>query len=174
MAYTLDQFCTDSHDLLLQGSDDAQLTQIKSNLVNLLNNPDFVSETYSDDTPIGKRVLYHDTDTDFYVLAHVQAAGKSGNPHSHGTAWAIYGNITGATNITIWRRANAADADHAELEVADRHTITPGTAQVYGPGAIHSTQHPEKAWVIRITGCDLDHMPRYRFDPKKDKILAEA
>ncbi|MGY9004842.1 MAG: hypothetical protein ACKVJQ_01895 [Alphaproteobacteria bacterium] len=154
MAYTLDQFSTDCHDILLQGCDDAQLTQIKSNLVTLLNNPD--------------------SDTDVYVLAHVQPAGKSGNPHSHGTSWAIYGNIKGDTNITIWRRANAADADHAELEVEERHTITPGTAQIYAPGAIHSTQHPEKAWVIRITGCDMDHMPRYRFDPKKDKLLADA
>ena len=36
---------------------------------------------------------------------------------------------------------------------------------------IHSTAHPEKAWVIRVTGTDLDAIPRFRFRPKTDKII---
>jgi hypothetical protein len=36
---------------------------------------------------------------------------------------------------------------------------------------IHSTAHPKKAWVIRVTGTDLDNLPRYRFRPKMDKIV---
>ena len=38
---------------------------------------------------------------------------------------------------------------------------------------IHSTAHPEKAWVIRVTGTDLDALPRYRFG-KHDRILERA
>jgi hypothetical protein len=35
---------------------------------------------------------------------------------------------------------------------------------------IHSTEHEQKAWVIRVTGTDLDQLPRYRLR-KQDKIL---
>ena len=38
------------------------------------------------------------------------------------------------------------------------------------PGVIHSTEHQQKAWVIRVTGTDLDKLPRYHFR-KQDKIL---
>jgi hypothetical protein len=38
---------------------------------------------------------------------------------------------------------------------------------------IHSTAHPKKAWVIRVTGTDLDAMPRYRFG-KRDRILEKV
>ena len=38
---------------------------------------------------------------------------------------------------------------------------------------IHSTAHPEKAWVIRVTGTDLDKLPRYHFR-KQDRILGEG
>jgi hypothetical protein len=42
---------------------------------------------------------------------------------------------------------------------------------IYLPHVIHSTAHPEKAWVIRVTGTDLDHLPRFRFHPQRDKIV---
>ncbi|MEE8140640.1 MAG: hypothetical protein V3T66_06975, partial [Alphaproteobacteria bacterium] len=81
MAYTLDQFCADCHDILARSADDAGREEVRANLEKLLANADFVTETWQDDTPPGKRVLYHDADTDIYVLAHVQEAGKMGNPH---------------------------------------------------------------------------------------------
>ncbi len=174
MVYTLEQFCGDCHDILTRSSDDPAREQICANLEILLANADFVKDTFQDDTPPSKRMLYHDDDTDVCVFAHVQEPGKRGNPHSHGASWAIYGNATGITNMTIWHRTNSDDDDHAELEIAEEYAVTPGMARAYGPGMIHSTQHPKKAWVIRVTGTDLDHMPRYRFDASKDKILETA
>ena len=174
LVYSLEQFSADCHDILTRSSDDPAREQICANLENLLANADFVKDTFQDDTPPGKRMLYHDDDTDVYVFAHVQEPGKRGNPHSHGASWAIYGNAKGVTNMAMWRRTNSDDADHAELEITEEYAITPGVARAYGPGLIHSTQHPEKAWVIRVTGTNLDHMPRFRFDPSKDKILQNA
>jgi hypothetical protein len=46
-----------------------------------------------------------------------------------------------------------------------------GQTQAYSSGLIGSTAHPQKAWVIRITGTDLDAIPRYRFRGKTDKIV---
>jgi predicted metal-dependent enzyme (double-stranded beta helix superfamily) len=140
----------------------------------LLANPAFVAETFSDDTPPGHRVLHHDPETDVHVLAHVQAAGKSGSPHSHGASWAIYGNARGFTEMTEWRRTNASSEEGAVLEPVERYRLEPGQTRAYGPGVIHSTAHPHKAWVIRVTGTDLDGIPRYRFSAQRDRILEKA
>lgn len=175
MAYTLDQFCDDCH-AIIQGATRIEdgLPRVAEKLKQLLVNPAFVAETFQEETPPGKRVLHHDPDTDVYVMAHVQQAGKGGSPHSHGASWAIYGNARGDTHMTEWRRVNPESEDQAVLEIADKYALGPGQSRAYGPGVIHSTAHPEKAWVIRITGGDLDRIPRYHFRPKKDKILERA
>jgi predicted metal-dependent enzyme (double-stranded beta helix superfamily) len=173
MAYTLDQFCADSHDILKGSALTPALPQVAEKLSRLLANPDFVAATFNTDMPPGKRVLHHDPELDFYVLAHVQEGGKTGKPHSHGNSWAIYGNARASTQMTEWRRTNPETDDHAELVATSKYALNPGQTRAYGPGVIHSTAHPQKAWVIRVTGCDLDKLPRYHFG-KKDKILEKA
>jgi hypothetical protein len=173
MAYTLDNFCTDAHALLKAQPLTDALPQVAERLGRLLGNPNFVAATFNDDMPPGKRVLFHDTDLDFYVMAHVQESGKAGKPHSHGASWAIYGNAKNVTDMTEWRRVNAATEDHYELAIASKYSLGPGQTRAYGPNVIHSTAHPQKAWVIRVTGTDLDKLPRYHFR-KQDKILETA
>jgi hypothetical protein len=173
MAYTLDQFCSTTRAALKDRPLQDALPLIAKGLENLIANPAFVSDTFNDDMPPGHRVLYHDAETDFYVLAHVQQANKTGKPHSHGASWAVYGNAREQTEMTEWRRVNAENADHAELVQVSKYRIRPGQTKFYGPGVIHSTAHPEKAWVIRVTGTDLDTLPRYHFG-KDDRILAQA
>jgi hypothetical protein len=170
MPYTLENFCADlSATLKAKGQDG--LPDVARKLTELLKNPDFVAETFSDDTLIGRRELWHDPATDAYVLAHVQEGGKTGTPHSHGASWAIYGTARGVTEMTEWRRVNAASESGAVLEQTRHYALGPGQTRGYASGAIHSTAHPQKAWVIRITGTDLDAIPRYRFSAKTDKIL---
>jgi hypothetical protein len=170
MAYTLDNFCSDTHALLKANALTDALPQVAGRLSRLLLNPQFVAEAFNDDMPPGKRVLYHDPELDFYVLAHVQEGGKKGKPHSHGSSWAIYGNAKNVTEMTEWRRVNAASDEHYELKMASHYGLGPGQTQAYGPNMIHSTEHKQKAWVIRVTGTDLDKLPRYHFR-KQDKIL---
>jgi hypothetical protein len=173
MAYTLDDFCTETRALLKAGPLPNALPQISDRLGRLLANPDFVAEAFSDEMPAGRRVLHHDGETDFYVLAHVQEGNKVGKPHSHGSSWAIYGNAREYTEMTEWRRTNPAGEDHADLVATSKYRLCPGQTRAYGPGVIHSTAHPNKAWVIRVTGTDLDALPRYRFG-KQDRILEQA
>ena len=173
MAYTLEQFSADTRaDLKGNPLKDA-LPRIASHLSRLLGNPDFVAEAFKGSEEPSKRVLYHDGELDFYVLAHVQQGGKSGKPHSHGDSWAVYGNARASTDMTEWRRTNPESDDHVELVAASKYSLTPGQTRAYGPGVMHSTAHRETAWVIRVTGTDLDRMPRYQFS-KKDKILESA
>src|SRR5215467_1787299 len=123
MAYTLDNFCTDAHALLQAKPLAEALPQVAERLSKLLVNPQFVTETFNDDMPPGKRVLHHDRELDFYVLV-----------------------------------------------ASSQYGLAPGQTRAYGPNVIHSTAHKEKAWVIRVTGTDLDKLPRYHFR-KQDKIL---
>jgi predicted metal-dependent enzyme (double-stranded beta helix superfamily) len=173
MAYTLDNFCEESRAILKSQPLADALPQISERLARLLANPMFVTATFSDDLPPGRRLLHHDAETDFYVLAHVQQGNKVGKPHSHGTSWAIYGNARAYTDMTEWRRTNAESEDHAVLEAVNRYRLATGETRAYGPGVIHSTAHPEKAWVIRVTGTDLDALPRYHFG-KQDRLVQQA
>ena len=173
MAYTLDDFCTETRALLKAGLLPNALPQISDRLGRLLANPDFVAEAFSDEMPAGRRVLHHDGETDFYVLAHVQEGNKVGKPHSHGASWAVYGNARALTEMTEWRRTNPESEPNAVLQAASKYRLGPGDTKAYGPGVIHSTAHPEKAWVIRVTGTDLDVLPRYHFG-KQDRILEKA
>jgi hypothetical protein len=170
MPYTLTDFCADL-STTLKTKGESGLPEIAAKLSELLANPSFVRETFSDDTPIGRRELWHDPETDVHVLAHVQEGAKVGKPHSHGASWAIYGTARGVTEMTEWRRLNPASDDSAVLEKTKAYALGPGQTQAYSSGLIHSTAHPQKAWVIRITGTDLDVIPRYRFRPKTDKIV---
>jgi hypothetical protein len=170
MPYTLNDFCADL-SATLKSKGENGLVEIAHKLSDLLANSAFVNETFTEDTPIGRRELWHDPQTDVYVLAHVQEGGKVGKPHSHGASWAIYGTARGVTEMTEWRRVNAAGDDGAILEKTRQYALRPGQTQAYSSGLIHSTAHPQKAWVIRVTGTDLDAIPRYRFRSKTDKIV---
>ena len=92
----------------------------------LLRNPDFVAESFSDDTPPGKRTLHHDPDTDVYVLAHVYEGPKKGSPHSHGASWAVYGTARAVTEMTEWRRVNPESEEQAVLEPVANYSLGPG------------------------------------------------
>ena len=172
MAYDLERFCAETR-ATLQSSDALadKLARISKKLAALLAEPAFVASAFVGDPPPGQRLLYRDAATDFHVLAHVQRGGKSGMPHSHGTSWAIDGSARGFTDMTEWRRVNPESEPQAELEAASKYRLEQGRTHFYAPHVMHSTAHPEKAWVIRVTGTDLDHLPRFRFDPRKDKIV---
>ena len=76
--------------------------------------------------------------------------------------------------MTEYKRVNPESEEAVTLAVSETYNIDAGQSRAYGPGMIHSTAHLEKAWVIRITGTDLDHLPRYRFKKSRDRLLESA
>ena len=166
----LQTFCAECREALHVGPLDQALSTIAERLSLLLQRRDFIEAAFAPETPPGKRQIFHDPDFDFYVLAHVQAPAKKGKPHDHGASWAVYGGAMGITRMTDWRRVND-DPDHVELEPVRSYDLAPGQAHFYGPHVLHSTEHPQAAWVIRVTGTELDSIPRYHFRSKSDRML---
>ena len=155
MGYTLREFCEDHHALLTSGLPlERALPQVAEKLSVLLRNPEFVAETFNDDTPVGRRTLAHDPDTDVYVLAHVYDGPKKGSPHNHGASWAVYGTARAVTNMTEWRRTNPASEEQAVLAPVEHYALGPGQTRAYGPGVLHSTEHPGKASLLFTSGAD--------------------
>ena len=171
MAYTIEQFSADCHEALSRDPGPGGREVIRAKLEKLLANPDFV-KTYLIERGSGKTVLYHDPETDVYVMAHGTDEGnRKGRPHDHGASWAVYGQATGLTQMTVWERTDdRSETGHAEL--ADIHTFTlePGKAALFDTGIIHSTAHPEPARWVRVTGTDLDTIERYAYDPDRQSM----
>jgi hypothetical protein len=69
------------------------------------------------------------------------------------------------TDMTEWHRAEGSDAPGpASLEVVRRYRLEPGRAGVYDIRAIHAIDYPAGARFVRVTGTDLEHVPRLKFD----------
>jgi hypothetical protein len=172
MADAFDRFTADL-TAILKTKGVAGIGEVAEKLKPLLRDPAFAARAFPDENT-RKRELFHDPATDVYVYAHVHQGGKRGKPHSHGASWAVYGNVQGVTNMTEWQRVNREGDGGVILEPIERYRLGPGDSRAYPPHAIHSTEHPEKALVIRITGTDLAKIERYSFDPAADVMLETA
>ena len=168
MTYTLEQFCADGNAAMREDAGAAGRDEIRANLEKLLANEDFIAEHLAGQSH-GKTRLYHDAEFDFYVMAHgTDAVNRKGKPHDHGASWAVYGQATGITDMTVWTRTDdGGRAGEAELEVDRTFPLEPGKAALFDTGIIHSTAHPKPARWVRVTGTDLDTIERYAYDPER-------
>jgi len=171
MAYTLDQFIADCRSTLTRDSGPAGREQVRVNLEKLLGNPEFIRAYAGDDQPRGLKVLYEDDKLGFQVLAHINDKARVSPPHDHGASWAIYGQATKYTDMIEWEREdNGADPKHAKLKPAKKYRLTPGKAGIYQDGKIHSIDYPDYARFIRVTGTNLDKIPRIKIDLKSGAV----
>jgi hypothetical protein len=172
MPYDLDDFRAELNAAITSRGIDG-LPAVADALARLLANPKFVAATFDETMPPGKRQLARDPGTGALVLAHVHAPAGEGAPHTHGDSWAVYGTARGVTAITEWTTVDDGQPGRA-LTASARYTLGPGEARAYHSGAIHSVAQAETTWVIRVTGTDLDQIPRYRFDRTRDRIVEPA
>jgi predicted metal-dependent enzyme (double-stranded beta helix superfamily) len=171
MAYELEDLCRDCRETLARGAGPAELEAVRRSLARLLANGAFVARTCGPEATPGLHLLYEDAELGFQVLAHINEKPRVSPPHNHGESWAVYGQATGYTDMTEFRRADeGADPTHATLEVTRRYRLNPGEVGVYASSAIHSIDYPEKSRFIRITGTNLDRIYRDAFDPATGAI----
>jgi len=166
MPYTLDAFCHDCRDALKSDTGRGGREQVRGLLEKLLADKDFVAQYVTPMGP-GRHTLYEDPDLGFVVLSHVNAKGGKSPPHDHGASWAVYGQATQYTEMTEWRRTDGGPAGvpgPVKLEVARRYRLEPGHAGLYDVRDIHAIDYPDGARFVRVTGTDLEVVPRLKFD----------
>ena len=67
-----------------------------------------------------------------------------------------------------WRRTDGGNGPGpASLEVAKTYRLEPGHAGIYDIRAIHAIDYPDGARFVRVTGTDLEQVPRLKFDLAK-------
>lgn len=171
MAYAFEQFCADIRAALAGDPGKGGRDKVVKLLEKLLADKAFVAAECGPDAKPGIRTIYRDKETGFNVLVHVYEKGKKGPPHDHGRSWAIYGQATGWTDMTIWRRKDDGSKDgFADVEPVRTFRLEPGMAGKFETGDIHSIHFPDGARFIRVTGTDLDAIPTNRFDPEKKLV----
>ncbi len=171
MTYELDDLCKDVGGTLARGAGPAELEAVRQSLARLLANGEFVERTCGPAAKPGLHLLYEDQALGFQVLAHINEKPRASPPHTHGRSWAIYGQATGYTDMTEFKRIDdGSDPDRARLETTKQYRLNPGEVGVYADGAIHAIDYPAKSRFIRITGTNLDQIYREAFDPATGKI----
>ncbi|MBV8753681.1 MAG: hypothetical protein JO328_12555 [Hyphomicrobiales bacterium] len=165
MPYDLDQFIADCRRSLERDPGPPGREEVRRGLERLLANQEFVRSYCGHDAPSGTKILYEDPQLGFQVLSHCHDSPKVSPPHDHGASWAIYGQAAEYTDMTEWNRnENGGPAGHADLKAVKKYRLNPGQAGIYQDGRIHSIDYPANARFIRVTGADLERIPRHKFD----------
>jgi ATPase subunit of ABC transporter with duplicated ATPase domains len=75
-------------------------------------------------------------------------------------------------DMSEYRRLDGGNgAGEARLEQVKSYRLEPGHAGVYDVGAIHAIDYPEGSRFVRVTGRDLDHVQRLKFDTAAGKAI---
>lgn len=171
MAYTLQQFCGDARAALGEDSGPHGRQKLAAKLEILLADKNFNATHLGPDKLSGAEIIHEDPDFGFRVMAHTNRGSSNNPPHCHGTSWVVYGMAMNHVEMTEWSRRDDGSRDgYAELEISDRYVLEEGRARVYNEGVIHSLNRPLETRLIRVTGCDLDKVLRYRYDPENKAV----
>ena len=162
-AYTLDAFASDIRAALKADPSMEGKQKVASLVSRALLDKAFVTEHLKDRAPgeHPREVLYEDDDMGFCICGHVYDGEAIGEPHDHGSSWAIYGQAVGQTEMTDWKIVERGAGDKPHLVEAVRtYAMNPGDAKVYDVGDVHSPNRTKPVKLIRIEGANLDHVKR--------------
>lgn len=173
MSYSFDQFKKDAHDLLKADPGPAGREKVAARLGALLNNDDFIRD-YCEKAKPGRHVIHEDPEQHWQIMVHYMKDAHKGVPHDHGKSWAIYGQAIKHTDMSLWKRLDDGGGEgQAKLEKVKEYQLTRGKAGVYNGSEIHAIAYPAGAVFVRVTGCDLDLIPRRRYDVAQGVVRTE-
>ena len=163
MAYTLEQLSGDIKGALKADGGAAGKQAICALVSKALLDKEFVAEHLTAEECRPRKVLYEDPELGFCVCGHVYLTAEIGEPHDHGSSWAIYGLAEGDTEMVDWRVVKKGEGAIPTLVEHDKsYVLRRGDAHFYEVGAIHSPNRSLVTRLIRIEGANLDHVKRSR------------
>ena len=166
MAYSLNEFCDDVREILRVGDNPDGRDRVRQKLEQLLVDPDFCAAYVGADTEPGLKQIFEDEETGFCVLAYNMEAPRVSPPHDHGGSWAVYGQVDGHTDMTIW----GAPAGSDKIQPVREFRLAGGQAGLFDVREIHSINYTEGAKFVRVTGKDMAQETRRVFDPETGAV----
>ncbi|MET0285854.1 MAG: hypothetical protein ABW352_15340 [Polyangiales bacterium] len=164
MSFTIESFGRQVHDVLATDPGPAGRDRVRILLEQLLNDRAFVAEHLNDDTP-QRRELYRDEQLGFVILGHYFREARRTKPHDHGKYWAIYGQASGVTYMDEWELVQAGTVDQpGKVRKKTTYELTPGHAQTYNEGVLHSPWREGPAKMIRIEGGPIEAERRVAYE----------
>jgi predicted metal-dependent enzyme (double-stranded beta helix superfamily) len=143
----------------MESDDHLGRENIREKLELLLSDAVFCVAYVGPDNNSGMTQIFEDPNLHFCVLTYNMAESRTSPPHDHGGSWAVYGQVAGYTEMTIW---SAVDGN---IEPVRTFRLEPGQAGLFDVGEIHSIQYTDGAKFVRVTGADMSQETRRVFDP---------
>jgi hypothetical protein len=163
MGYTLSELAADIRRELDADPGPAAKAAVCGLVARALKNEAFVA-THLKERPAGgdpREVLYEDPELGFCICGHVYPNKAIGGPHDHGSSWAIYGQAAGVTEMTEWKIVEKGEnGAPTKVEPTETYVMNPGDVRFYDVGVVHSPKRDAPVKLIRIEGCNLDHVQR--------------
>lgn len=123
----------------------------------------------------GRRLLYRDPELGFCVLAYDMDEPRISPPHDHGPSWAIYAQAEAHTEMTEYEREHPGTGPGpAKLREVQRYRLAAGQAGRFEIGAIHRIDYPAGAKFVRVTGEDMERVPRLKYDLEAGQAIEIA
>src|SRR5262249_22301929 len=102
MAYTLEQLSADIRAALKADPGVGGKQAVCKLVSKVLEDKEFAARYLTADQCKPRKVLYEDPELGFCICGHVYEKPAHGQPHDHGSSWAIYGVAEGDTEMTDW------------------------------------------------------------------------
>jgi len=159
--YTLDALASDIKAALKADSGLAGKQAVCKLVSKALLDKDFIARHLTPEQCKPRKVLYEDAATGFCICGHVYMKPAAGEPHDHGSSWAIYGLAEGDTEMTDWEIVRKAEGDQPNLvKPVKKYVLKPGDSHFYDVGAVHSPNRETVTKLIRIEGANLARVKR--------------
>jgi len=161
MTYTLEQLSDDIRAALKADSGAGGKEAVCKLVSKVLLDKDFVAEHLTQEKCKPRKVLYEDPELGFCICGHVYPKPAHGEPHDHGSSWAIYGLAVGDTEMTDWRIVRKGDGTTPSLvEPEKTYVLRPGDSHFYDVGVVHSPKRDTLTKLVRVEGANLDRIKR--------------
>jgi predicted metal-dependent enzyme (double-stranded beta helix superfamily) len=165
MAYSIDELASDCREVLSDEPGKSELEQVRKSVARALTDKDFIAEHLGPEANSPRNILYEDPDLGFCIIAHVYGGGANPPPHDHGPTWAVYGQVSGITEMTDFKVLKPPSGNSpGEVEPVRTYELHAGDTMVYFTGDVHTPRREDETRLIRVEGQDLSNIRRDRFE----------
>jgi len=161
MSDIINKIASECRDILTKDQSSGSPQKILKVVEKVICLPELIGECFPQTVTEERRVLFEDQQFGFCICRHVYLDGKNGGAHDHGPTWAIYGQVSGQTEMSDWEFCGEAkNGEPRRVQVVRTYKLLPGKAHLYNIGDIHSPRIKSGSQVLRIEGQNTDYVDR--------------